>query len=150
MYRRQNIVLFLLFVASLAFLSLFFWAVLLLGFTPVGNGFTERNLTIFIRKYRCVVGQNNPFQFWFRTMYVCMVYSTILHTMRHQVFLSKTQFCKHTLVQGTWFTFLKKIYCIQHICSALFCNFSCILRKARQIQRTEIRPCNKYLLTIIC
>ena len=106
-------------------------AVLLLGFTPVGNGFTERNLTIFIRKYRCVVGQDNPFQFLFHTMYVCMGYSTILHTMRHYVFLSKTQFCKHTLVQGTWFTFLKKIYCIQHMCSALFCNFSCILRIAQ-------------------
>ena len=45
---------------------------LLLGFTPVGNRFTERNLTIFIRKYRCVVGQDNPFQFLFHTMYVCM------------------------------------------------------------------------------
>ena len=134
MYRRQNIVLFLLFAASLAFLSFFLGgggAVLLLGFTPVGNGFTERNLTIFIRKYRCVVGQDNPFQFLFHTMYVCMGYSTILHTMRHYVFLSKTQFCKHTLVQGTWFTFLKKIYCIQHMCSALFCNFSCILRIAQ-------------------
>ena len=50
---------------------------LLLGFTPVGNRFTERNLTIFIRKYRCVVGQDNPFQFLFHTMYVCMGYSTI-------------------------------------------------------------------------
>ena len=97
MYRRQNIALFLLFVASLAFLSFFFFgggggggAVLLLGFTPVGNGFTERNLTIFIRKYRCVVGQDNPFQFLFRTMYVCMGYSTILHTMRHYIFLSNT------------------------------------------------------------
>ena len=71
---------------------------LLLGFTPLGNGFTESNLTIFIKKYGWVVGQDNPFQFLFHTMYVTM-YGLFNHIAHNEALCLPL---KHNFVSIHW------------------------------------------------
>ena len=143
MYRRQNIVLFLLFVASLAFLF------------SLGCAFTRLH-SCWKRFYReepdniyqevqvCSgTRQSTPI---FVLYHVCM-YGLFDHIAHNEALCLplKTQFCKHTLVQGTWFTFFRK-FIAYNICSALFCNFSCILRIAVDTTDRD-QTISKYLHT---